>query len=83
MVQKSVGDGVTIKGKVKSIGEVLGYSIDIKEIYSRLLKEPLVGSFLLCCAVDERRGMEYNERIRRCERCFGKRKKNRFRLREC
>lgn len=33
LIEKSVGDTVTIKGKVKSIGEVLGYSIDINEIY--------------------------------------------------
>ncbi len=32
ILNKSKGDTVTIKGKVKSIGEVLGYSIDIKEI---------------------------------------------------
>ena len=29
----NVGDTITIKGKVKSIGEVLGYSIDIAEVY--------------------------------------------------
>jgi len=33
LIQKSVGDIITIKGKVTSIGEVLGYSIDIKEVY--------------------------------------------------
>ena len=33
LMQKSVGDSVTIKGKIKSIGEFWGYSIDIKEIY--------------------------------------------------
>lgn len=33
LVEKNVGDSVTIKGKVKSIGEVLGYSIDINEVY--------------------------------------------------
>ncbi len=32
LIQKSVGDIITIKGKVKSIGEVLGYSIDINEV---------------------------------------------------
>lgn len=33
LFEKNVGDSVTIKGKVKSIGEIMGYSIDIKEIY--------------------------------------------------
>ena len=33
LIEKNVGDIVTIKGKVKSIGEVLGYSFDIKEVY--------------------------------------------------
>lgn len=33
LLEKNVGDTVTIKGKVKSIGEVLGYSIDIAEVY--------------------------------------------------
>ena len=32
LVEKSVGDKITIKGKVKSIGEVMGYSIDIAEV---------------------------------------------------
>ena len=32
LIEKSVGDTITIKGKVKSIGEVLGYSIDIAEV---------------------------------------------------
>ncbi len=32
LLNKSKGDTVTIKGKVKSIGEVLGYSVDIKEV---------------------------------------------------
>lgn len=32
LMEKNVGDTVTIKGKVKSIGEVLGYSIDIAEV---------------------------------------------------
>ena len=32
LIQKNVGDSITIKGKVKSIGEVLGYTIDIKEV---------------------------------------------------
>ena len=30
--EKNVGDTVTVKGKVKSIGEVLGYQLDIKEV---------------------------------------------------
>lgn len=33
LVQKNVGDSITIKGRVKSIGEVFGYSIDINEVY--------------------------------------------------
>lgn len=32
LMEKEIGDTVTIKGKVKSIGEVLGYSLDIKEV---------------------------------------------------
>ena len=32
LIQKSVGDSVTLQGKVKSIGEVLGYTLDIKNI---------------------------------------------------
>ena len=32
LIEKNVGDIVTIKGKVSSIGEVLGYSIDIDEV---------------------------------------------------
>lgn len=32
LLDKNVGDSVTIKGTVKSVGEVLGYSIDIAEI---------------------------------------------------
>lgn len=32
LVEKNVGDIITIKGQVKSIGEVMGYSIDIKEV---------------------------------------------------
>lgn len=32
LIQKNVGDIITIKGQVKSIGEVLGYSIDINEV---------------------------------------------------
>ena len=32
LIQKNVDDIVTIKGKVKSIGEVMGYSIDIAEV---------------------------------------------------
>lgn len=33
LIEKSAGDTITIKGKVNSIGEVLGYSIDIAEVY--------------------------------------------------
>ena len=33
LIEKNVGDVITIKGKVKSIGELLGYSLDIKEVY--------------------------------------------------
>jgi hypothetical protein len=33
LIEKNVGDSITIKGKVKSIGEVFGYSIDINEVY--------------------------------------------------
>lgn len=33
LVNKNVGDIITIKGKVKSVGEVMGYSIDIAEVY--------------------------------------------------
>ncbi len=32
LIEKNVGDIVTIKGKVKSIGEIMGYSIDIAEV---------------------------------------------------
>ncbi len=32
LLEKNTGDIVTIRGKVKSIGEVLGYSIDIAEV---------------------------------------------------
>ena len=32
LIEKNVGDIIRIKGKVKSIGEVLGYSIDINEV---------------------------------------------------
>ena len=32
LINKNIGDTITIKGKVKSIGEVLGYSIDIAEV---------------------------------------------------
>ena len=32
LLNKNIGDPVTIKGKIKSIGEVLGYSINIDEI---------------------------------------------------
>ena len=33
LIEKNVGDIITIKGTVKSIGEVLGYTIDIAEVY--------------------------------------------------
>lgn len=33
LIQKNVGDTITIKGKIKSIGEILGYSLDINEVY--------------------------------------------------
>lgn len=33
LLEKSVGDTVTIRGQVTSIGEVLGYSIEIAEVY--------------------------------------------------
>ncbi|MBO5452961.1 MAG: hypothetical protein J6A69_03235 [Clostridia bacterium] len=32
LIEKNVGDTVTIKGKVKTIGEIIGYSIDIAEV---------------------------------------------------
>ncbi len=32
LMEKSVGDVVTVKGKIVSVGEVLGYSINISEI---------------------------------------------------
>lgn len=32
LLEKSKGDTITIRGKVKSIGEVLGYHIDINEV---------------------------------------------------
>ena len=32
ILDKSVGETVTVSGKIKSVGEVLGYSLDIKEI---------------------------------------------------
>ena len=32
LIQKNVGDVINIKGKVKSVGEVLGYSINIDEV---------------------------------------------------
>lgn len=32
LIEKKAGDVITIKGKVKSIGEVLGYSIDIANV---------------------------------------------------
>ena len=33
LIEKNVADIITVKGKVKSIGEVLGYSIDMNEVY--------------------------------------------------
>lgn len=33
LLNKNIDDEITIKGKIKSIGEVLGYAIDIKEVY--------------------------------------------------
>ena len=33
LIQKNVGDVISVKAKVKSIGEVLGYTFDIKEVY--------------------------------------------------
>lgn len=33
LMEKNVGDTITIKGKITSIGEVLGYSIDIDEVF--------------------------------------------------
>ncbi len=32
LLEKNVGDVITIRGKVKSIGEVMGYSIDIADV---------------------------------------------------
>ena len=32
LLEKNKGDIITIRGKVKSIGEVLGYQIDINEV---------------------------------------------------
>ncbi len=33
LLEKNVGDVITIKGKIKSIGELMGYTIDIDEVY--------------------------------------------------
>ena len=33
LIEKNVGDTITVKGKIKSIGELMGYSLDIKEVY--------------------------------------------------
>lgn len=33
LLDKNVDDEITIKGKIKSIGEVLGYTININEVY--------------------------------------------------
>lgn len=33
LLQKNEGDIINIKGKIKSIGEVMGYSLDISEVY--------------------------------------------------
>lgn len=32
LMEKSVGDAITIKGKITSVGEVLGYSLSINEV---------------------------------------------------
>lgn len=32
LLEKNKGDIITIRGKVKSVGEVLGYQIDINEV---------------------------------------------------
>ena len=32
LIEKNVGDTITIKGKITSIGELVGYSIDINEV---------------------------------------------------
>lgn len=32
LINKNVGDIINIKGKVKSVGEIMGYSIDINEV---------------------------------------------------
>ena len=31
-MEMSIGDTVVVKGKIKKVGEVLGYSLDIDEI---------------------------------------------------
>jgi len=33
LLQKNVGDAISIKGRINSIGEIIGYSLDIKEVY--------------------------------------------------
>ena len=33
LLEKEVGDSITVKGKIKSIGEVLGYSLNIDEVF--------------------------------------------------
>lgn len=33
LIEKNVGDIITIRGKVTSIGEILGYSVNIDEVY--------------------------------------------------
>lgn len=35
VMELSVGDTVTVKGKITGVGEVLGYSLDIDEILPR------------------------------------------------
>lgn len=32
LMEKSVGDTITVRGQIKSVGEVLGYSLDIEEV---------------------------------------------------
>ena len=33
LIEKNVGDVITIKGKIKSVGEIMGYSVDIAEVF--------------------------------------------------
>lgn len=32
LLEKNVGDSITVKGQIKSIGEVLGYTVDVAEV---------------------------------------------------